>query len=167
MSTQNSTVIVTSHVVKCQGMATNAMKVAAEMIGGILEGHAKELCPVDTGLLRNSIVHAKSGDQITKVYTSDPVNKNGEFSGTKTGKISQAFPPDPDTNKITVYVGTNVEYAPYVELGHAQEPGRYVPAIGKRLKASHVAGKPFLAPAVTGNMDEVLQAMQKAMQNAK
>ena len=30
-------------------------------------------------------------------------------------------------------VGTNVEYARFVEYGHKQEIGRFVPAIGKRL----------------------------------
>lgn len=34
-----------------------------------------------------------------------------------------------------------VEYAPYVEFGHRQEPGRFVPAIGKRLKQGWVEGK--------------------------
>ena len=33
------------------------------------------------------------------------------------------------------------EYASYVEYGHRQEPGRYVPAIGKRLKKSWVEGQ--------------------------
>lgn len=33
------------------------------------------------------------------------------------------------------------EYASFVEDGHRQTPGRYVPAIGKRLKADYVAGK--------------------------
>lgn len=33
-----------------------------------------------------------------------------------------------------------VEYAPYVEYGHRQTPGRYVPAIGKKLKKSWVKG---------------------------
>ncbi len=37
-----------------------------------------------------------------------------------------------------------VHYASYVEYGHRQEPGRYVPAIGKRLKASWVEGKYML-----------------------
>lgn len=32
------------------------------------------------------------------------------------------------------------EYASYVEYGHRQKPGRYVPAIGKRLKAGWVKG---------------------------
>lgn len=34
-----------------------------------------------------------------------------------------------------------VHYASYVEYGHRQTPGRYVPAIGKRLKQSWVEGK--------------------------
>ncbi len=33
------------------------------------------------------------------------------------------------------------EYASYVEFGHRQTPGRYVPAIGKRLKANWVKGR--------------------------
>lgn len=51
-------------------------------------------------------------------------------------------------------VGTGVSYAPYVEFGHAQQPGRYVPALGKRLVASHVAGKPFLGPALENHVGE-------------
>lgn len=35
----------------------------------------------------------------------------------------------------------NTEYASYVEYGHRQTPGRYVPAIGKRLKESWVEGQ--------------------------
>lgn len=34
-----------------------------------------------------------------------------------------------------------VEYASYVEYGHRQTPGRFVPAIGKRLKKGWVEGK--------------------------
>ncbi len=34
-----------------------------------------------------------------------------------------------------------VHYASYVEFGHRQEPGRYVPAIGKTLKKAWVDGK--------------------------
>lgn len=35
-----------------------------------------------------------------------------------------------------VEVFNTAEYASYVEYGHRQQPGRYVPALGKRLKAS-------------------------------
>ena len=34
-----------------------------------------------------------------------------------------------------------VEYASYVEFGHRQTPGKYVPALGKRLKSGWVEGK--------------------------
>lgn len=34
-----------------------------------------------------------------------------------------------------------VEYASYVEYGHRQEPGRYVPALGKRLKKGWAKGQ--------------------------
>jgi hypothetical protein len=45
-------------------------------------------------------------------------------------------------------VGPDISVAPYaiwVEMGHAQEPGRYVPALGKRLVADWVNGKWYMA----------------------
>lgn len=47
-------------------------------------------------------------------------------------------------NNYIVVVENPVKYASYVEYGHRQEPGRYVPALGKRLKASWVEGKYML-----------------------
>lgn len=47
---------------------------------------------------------------------------------------------------VTVY--NNTEYAAHVEYGHRQTPGRYVPAIGKRLKKSFVPGKKMLHTAM-------------------
>lgn len=43
-----------------------------------------------------------------------------------------------DTYQIEVI--NPVEYSSYVEHGHRQEPGRFVPALGKRLKAAWVDG---------------------------
>lgn len=63
----------------------------------------------------------------------------------------------------TVAVGTDVEYAIFVELGHHQEPGRYVPAIGKRLKASFVPGKPYLRPAVENHKGEYERIFQEEL----
>ena len=40
-----------------------------------------------------------------------------------------------------IEVSNSTEYASYVEYGHRQTPGRYVPAIGKRLKKSWAKGK--------------------------
>lgn len=60
----------------------------------------------------------------------------------------------------TEAIGTDVDYAPYVELGHNQQPGRYVPAIGKRLVASHVAAKPFIKPALDNHQDEYVEIVK-------
>lgn len=40
-------------------------------------------------------------------------------------------------------IGYTVDYAPHVEYGHRQTKGRYVPKLGKRLKASYVEGQHF------------------------
>ena len=40
-----------------------------------------------------------------------------------------------------IEIFNSAEYASYVEYGHRQQPGRYVPALGKQLKASWVKGR--------------------------
>lgn len=44
-------------------------------------------------------------------------------------------------NNYIIIVKNPVEYASYVEFGHRQEPGRFVPTLGKRLKAAWVTGQ--------------------------
>lgn len=46
-----------------------------------------------------------------------------------------------DGREYRVVVTNNVHYASYVEYGHRQSPGRFVPAIGKRLKKHWVKGQ--------------------------
>lgn len=118
-----------------------AMKKAARMIGGTLEGHAKELCPVDTGLLRNSITFALGGESpaITD-YASD---SRGDGKQVTEGHYDGTAPAD-DAGEITVYVGTNVQYAPYQELGTIKMDAR-----------------PFLRPAVENSKDEVEQIIEQ------
>lgn len=43
-------------------------------------------------------------------------------------------------NLFRVVIVNPVEYASYVEYGHRQTPGRYVPALGKKLKEGWVPG---------------------------
>lgn len=81
-----------------KGGLQSAIARALERIGLAAEGYAKDLCPVDTGNLRNSITH-----------TSD-------------GKAA--------------YIGTNVEYGKYVELGTVK-----------------MAAQPFLRPAAADHVD--------------
>ena len=62
----------------------------------------------------------KSG-HLRRKWTVEPVQKNGDT--------------------YSAQVINNVEYASYVNYGHWQEVGRYVPAIGKRLVRPYVLPK--------------------------
>ncbi len=107
---------------------------------------------------RNS-KHHKKGDVYKK-----RVNPSGKMGGTlKRGWISktqmeaasgngkpsapeiQAFVDSTRIQRIgdeyRIEIINPVEYASYVEYGHRQEPGRFVPELGKRLKLAWVPGK--------------------------
>lgn len=47
-------------------------------------------------------------------------------------------------NRYTATVANNVRYASYVEYGHRQHVGQFVPVLGKRLKRPWVPGKHML-----------------------
>lgn len=60
---------------------------------------------------------------------------------------------------ITVELRNSKNYASFVENGHRQKVGQYVPAIGRRLKASWVSGQHFLQKATdqtSSQMPELL-----------
>lgn len=59
-------------------------------------------------------------------------------------------------NYYIIVLSNPVEYASFVEYGHSQQPGRYVPAIGKRLVRDFVPGK-FMAKL---SREEVEREMQ-------
>lgn len=86
----------------------------------------------------------------TPVDTGD-LRRTWIFEGvTKTGFIFE------------MELSNNLEYADYIEYGHRQEPGRYVPAIGKRLKADYVPGSYMLRDG-TNRLEE---ALPKALRGA-
>ena len=56
-------------------------------------------------------------------------------------------------------VGTNVFYASFVEFGHRQHPGQFVPPLGKRLVASFAPAYPYFGPAIEQTKDEIGDVM--------
>lgn len=74
------------------------IQIALKMIGERAEEYAKKDCPVDTGRLINSLTYATA-------------TENGAGKGA--GKDSK---PHGKPEKDSVYIGTNVEYAEYVEF---------------------------------------------------
>lgn len=69
--------------------------------------------------------------------------ESGGGSGSVKG-YAAALPVTKAGGEYRIEVMNPVEYASYVEFGHRQTPGRYVPAIGRALKKSWVEGQYFL-----------------------
>lgn len=110
--------------------------VALEECGLVAEGYAKRLCAVDTGLLRNSITHAAGGKPAAiSTYSDDPGMQHGQYDGTA-----------PKEDVETMYIGTNVEYAPYVETG-----------------TTRTRAQPFIKPAIADHVDQYRQIIEKRL----
>lgn len=66
------------------------------------------------------------------------------WAGYRGGSLRDAWtilPVEKHGNTYEITVINNLDYASYVEYGHRQTPGRYVPALGKSLKVSWVKGR--------------------------
>lgn len=148
---------------------SEALRRGLEKIGFTIEGYAKKLCVVDTGLLRNSITHALSGCATAiSTYRADRAKGNNPI---KTGEYSGIAPEETETSKLMVYIGTNVEYAPYIELGTGNQTsgGRPTKWTYKDDKGTHMTGgrpaKPFLKPAVQNHKDQCRQILEDELKN--
>ena len=122
-----------------------AIKRGNEAIGMTAERHAKKKCPVDTGRLRNSITYAMAGEEThvksykaNKKKAGEKERKTYTYEGTADGEKGSG-----------VYIGTNVEYAVFVENG----------AQGRT--AVH-----FMQDAAANHSDEYKRMMEDSMKNA-
>lgn len=109
---------------------------ALEKCGLVAEGYAKQLAPVDTGNLRNSITY-----QV-------------------------------DESELAAYIGTNVEYASYVELGTGKyaDGGRPTPWVyqddnGNWHWTAGNPAQPFLAPAVKDHQTTYRNIIEDELKN--
>lgn len=114
-----------SHKDEVDRAMERAITAALEAIGSQCAGYAIELAPHDTGRLRNSITWATDKSDGRDYNYSDDHGKNYSY------KIGSGVPSD------AVYIGTNVEYAVYQELG-----------------TSKMSAQPFLKPAVVNHKAE-------------
>ena len=74
--------------------------------------------------------------------------------------------PDKKGLKFEMDLANKLEYAEHVEYGHRQEPGRFVPAIGKRLKADFVPGSYMLRDGTRRLEESLKPAVQKEVRKA-
>ena len=118
-----------------------AIERALEIIGGKMLKYASDLCPVDTGLLRNSITYALDGGGFAvQKYKAD----KGELHGAYEAEVPKEEPPT-----RSVVLGTNVEYATFVENGTSK-------------RKPH----PFLKPALANHVSEYNKIVANELKKA-
>lgn len=106
---------------------------ALEMIGLKAEGYAKQLCPVGT---------------------VESTGKKGYRGGTLRNSYTHVV------NEDSVTIGSNVEYAPYVELGTGPyfeappEWEQFESQKGSGVGSGYVHPRPHLRPAIENHKDE-------------
>lgn len=90
-----------------------------------------------------------------------------------TGALAQSISYKVDTGENAVYIGTNIEYGAYVELGtgiYAESGGRPTPWVYQDAKGNWhwTAGnraQPYLKPAVSDNVSAIRETIQEEMEN--
>lgn len=122
---------------------------------------AKELAQ---RLLRSVRKKTQVGEYETITYKKKDGTTVTYNEGKQGGTLRKGWKAQPNVTKTgTTYeieVYNPVEYASYVEYGHRQQAGRFVPQIGKRLKVSWVEGKFWL----TDSENEVQEIAPKLIE---
>ena len=130
-----------------------AIDLALEECGSECERYAKMKCPVDTGLLRNSITYAMNGKEAkTSSYQSNsrhartPVTERNGTAGKPVNVRSGTYSGTADNDKEPcVYIGSNVFYSGYVEMGSSHYP----------------TPQPYLKPALEEHTDKYKDIFKK------
>lgn len=142
---------VEDHTEEALKAMAEAIPVILESIGQSLESEAKDELGnsperIDTGLLRNSITHGLGGGPTAiKSYKGDGKSKYNENAPVPSGSYSGSLPGD----DCELYIGTNVDYAPYIHEGT------------DRLKPNR-----FLKNAIMNNQDQIEKTFRQGLENA-
>ena len=92
-------------------------------LAGCVLSKARKLTPVSEGqyeMADGEPVKVRAGGELRKRWSAKPTQKTGR--------------------RYRAIVMNNARYASYVEHGHRQHVGQFVPVLGKRLKEPWVAG---------------------------
>ena len=140
-----SDVNITNNIPFFRDALDDAKDRALEIIGGKAEKYAKALCPVGT---------------------PESTGIPGYVGGRLRNSITHTVEND------TAIIGSNVEYAPYVELGtgkHYTPPPEWIQnqaERGRGIGKGFVKPRPYLRPAVADHLDEYKRIFLRELKNA-
>lgn len=134
---------------KLSGNVEEVLYESMQKQGELVKGDAKDLCPVDTGDLRNSIKRETKrykGKIVARIYTNSDHAAYVEFG---TGRVGER------TNKNTK---VNVSYKQDKWLAN-------IPGVGPRWIEGQPA-QPYLYPALKNNEERVIENIKEDVRKA-
>ena len=145
------TVEFVSHIDDVLNASSEKLMRAAEVIGGMMESKAK-------------------------TYITDAVYATPSGTYIRTGNLRNSITHDAveSDHDITIAVGSDVEYAPYVELGTGiyasdgkgrKTPWKYQDHQGKWHTTRGMEARPFLRPAVENHIREYQEVLRREMKD--
>ena len=107
-------------------------ELAARLLRLVIPNTPTGTYPADSG---------KVGGTLKRGWTAQTESEAESGNVKSPAAYAASLPITQNGNTYTVEIINPVHYASYVEYGHRQTPGRFVPAIGKRLKKGWVEGR--------------------------
>ena len=140
-----------SHVIEVKAALKSQLATAATIIGGKLESNAKT--------------------EISSSVYNTPASWY-----TRTGRLRNSIThkTEDESHGVDIIVGTNVEYAPYVELGTGilaekgdgrKTPWTYLGSDGKFHTTTGMSPRPYLRPAVEDHADEYKRVVEQCLKD--
>ena len=121
-----------------------AKELAARLLALLVEKTKPGKYPAGSGMVGGTLRRGWTSKTHEEAFS----NRNSEPGVKEIRDFLKNIAVSDDGSTYTIKIINPVKYARYVESGHRQEPGRYVPAIGKRLKERWVDGKFMMRESV-------------------
>jgi len=113
----------------CQALAK---ELAARLLAQVIKRTPVGVYGKETG---------KNGGTLRRGWTAKSESEAMGGTGPNVAGYVQSLTVTKSGNAYEIEIVNPVSYASYVEYGHRQEPGRFVPAIGRQLKKAWVEGR--------------------------
>ena len=97
---------------------------------------------------------------VAEIKANEPVVTGDLRRSITTGEVDY----DASKGEYSMTIGSSLSYAQAVEEGHKQEAGKYVPAIGKKLKKEFVPGNHVIKDSVDLYQSKLIKRIQERVE---